>query len=172
MADQSLTASPVKAHPLPDRFQALYGEISRGFDPFHRDSFLDVKVTAAKDGYVLLSVALPEGMTRGFVTFLDAMLGLMRCADQHAVRAVRECRPVDLQEVEHAAQRGDDFRATICARFDDLTRQGVAPADAVKRINADLKAKGHPWAGHEMVRSVLSQAGKFRRNPQGNRRSR
>lgn len=31
MADISLTAPPVKAHPLPDRFQALYGQIS-GFD--------------------------------------------------------------------------------------------------------------------------------------------
>jgi hypothetical protein len=49
------------------------------------------------------------------------------------------------------------------ARFDDLTRQGITAAAAVKTINAELKAKGHPWAGHEAVRSVLSTAGKFRK---------
>lgn len=171
MTKAALSATPVKAHPLPERFQALYGQIS-GFDPLHRDAFLDVTVTAAKDGYVLLSVALPEGLTRDFVTFLDAMHGLMRCADQQAVRAIRDARPVDVQEVEQIEQRGSEFRSMICARFDELTRQGSSAADAVKTINAELKAKGHPWAGHDLVRSVLSQAGKFRRNPQGSRRRR
>lgn len=171
MADITLSTTSAKAHPLPDRFQALYGQIS-GFDPFSKDSFLDVKVTEAKDGYVLLSLAIPESLTRGFVTFLDAMHNLMRCADQQAARAVRESRPVDVQEVELAQKRNDDFRITICSRFDDLIRQGVLPSDAVKTINAELKASSHPWASHEAVRSVLQSAGKFRRNPQGNRRRR
>ena len=172
MADQSLTTAPVQAHPLPERFQALYGEISRGFDPLHRDSFLDVNVTAAKDGYVLLSVAIPETLLRGFVIFLDSMHGLMRCADQQALKALRAAAPLDLQAVEQAERRGAEFRDGICSRFDTLSRQGVSAAEAVKMINAELKAKGHPWAGHEVVRSTLSKAGKFRRNPRGNRRSR
>jgi hypothetical protein len=171
MTDKTLTALPAKAHPLPDRFQALYGQMA-GFDPFHRDAFLDLKVTAAKDGYVLLSVALPEGMSRSFVAFLDAMHGLMRCADQQALKALRAAAPLDVQAVELAEQRGAEFRNGICSRFDDLTRQGMAPAEAVKAINAELKANSHPWAGHEVVRSVLSSAGKFRRNPQGSRRRR
>ncbi len=171
MSDLTLSATSAKAHPLPDRFQTLYGQIS-GFDPFHQDAFLDVKVTAAKDGYVLLSVAIPESLTRGFVTFLESMHNLMRCADQQAIRAVRDSRPVDVQEVELAQQRNDDFRITICSRFDALIRQGILPADAVKTINAELKAQNHPWASHEAVRSVLQSAGKFRRNPQGNRRRR
>jgi len=44
--NERLTA---QAPPLTDRFQTLYGQISRGFDPLHRDAFLDVKVTAAQD---------------------------------------------------------------------------------------------------------------------------
>ena len=152
-----------QAHPLPDRFQALYGQISRGFDPLHRDAFLDVKVTAAKDGYVLLTVALPEGMTRGFMTFLDAMHGLMRCADQQAIRALREAAPLDVQALQHVEQQTAVFRTSICARFDDLARQGVDASEAVKLINAELKADGHPWAGHEAVRSILSTAGRFRK---------
>lgn len=158
-----MTGCPSRLHPLPDRLQALYGQISRGFDPLHRDAFLDVKVTAAKDGYVLLTVALPEGMTRGFMTFLDAMHGLMRCADQQAMRALREAAPLDVQAMQQAEQRATDFRTTICARYDELAGQGVAAAEAVKRINAELKAQGHPWAGHEAVRTILSAAGRFRK---------
>ena len=96
MTDKTLTATPVHSRPLPERLQALYGPMT-GFDPFHRDAFLDLKVTAAKDGYVLLSVALPEGMSRSFVAFLDAMHGLMRCANQSAVKALRDSAPVDLR---------------------------------------------------------------------------
>jgi len=169
MSDKPLTTAAVQAHPLPDRFQAFYGQIS-GFDPMHRDAFLDVKVTAARDGYVLLSVALPEGLTRGFVAFLNAMQGLMRCADQQAVRAIRDARPVDLQEVEQAQHRVESFQAVICSRFDELRQQGTSPAAAVKAINAEMKAQGHPWAAHHLVRNVLSSAGKFRRNSQRSRR--
>jgi len=152
-----------QTHPLTDRFQALYGQISRGFDPLHQDAFLDVKVTTAKDGYVLLTVALPEGMTRGFMTFLDAMHGLMRCADQQAIRALREAAPLDVQAMQQVEQRHAEFRTSICTRFDELMNQGVNGTEAVKRINAELKADGHPWAGHEAVRSILSTAGRFRK---------
>ena len=125
------SATSAKAHPLPDLFQSLYGQIS-GFDTFSRDSFLDFEVTAAKDGYVLLSVAIPETMTRGFVSFLYSMHNLMRCADQ---QAVRELRPVYVQEVELAQKRNDDFRIKICSRFYELIRQGVLVSDAVMIIS-------------------------------------
>jgi hypothetical protein len=163
MSDQTLFSTSVHARTLPEHFQALYGQISRGFDPLHREAFLDVKVTAAKDGYVLLTVALPEGMTRGFMTFLDAMHGLMRCADQQAARALREAAPLDVQAMQQVEQLKGAFRTTICTRFDELSRQGVTSSEAVKRINAELKADGHPWAGHEAVRSILSTAGRFRK---------
>jgi len=46
MTEIARSTTSAKAHPLPDRFQALYGQIP-GLDPFSRDSFLDFKVTAA-----------------------------------------------------------------------------------------------------------------------------
>lgn len=163
MTERTLTARPVQAHPLPERFQALYGQISQGFDPLHRETFLDVKVTPARDGYVLLTVALPEGLTRGFVTFLDAMHGLMRCADQQAVKAKRAAAPLDLDKLEEAQQRTDAFKAEVCTRFDQLTNQGVTKAEAIKKVNTQFKAEGHPWAGHEVIRSILSKAGRLRK---------
>jgi len=53
MSDRTLSVSPVKAHPLPKRLQAFYGQIS-GFDPLRREAFLDIKATVATDSCALL----------------------------------------------------------------------------------------------------------------------
>jgi hypothetical protein len=76
------------------------GRSSRGFDPYHHESFLDVRVNSLRDGNVCLSVVILETMTRGFVTFLEFMLGLMKTADRQAIAAVRKSRPVDLDELQ------------------------------------------------------------------------
>ncbi len=67
----------VKSTLFPNRLKHFVGENSRGFDPLHRDFFVDLRVNSLHDGNVCLSVIIPETMTRGFVTFLESMLGLM-----------------------------------------------------------------------------------------------
>ena len=113
-------------------------------------------------------------MTRGFVAFLESMLGLMKAADRQAMAAARASRPVDLDQLRETEQFQRDFSNLVCVTFDDLAGQGVEMKEAIKRTNAMLKAKKHPWANYEAVRQVLSSQGRLRRvrkRPQGSKRS-
>ncbi len=151
-----------KSYPFPDRLKNFVGRNSRGFDPYHHESFLDVRVNSLRDGNVCLSVVIPETMTRGFVTFLESMLGLMKTADRQAIAAARESRPVDLEELENKEQFRNNFIDLVCCTFETLIDQGVEKKEAIKQTNALLKAKNHPWANHETVRSILSAQGRLR----------
>jgi hypothetical protein len=149
-------------YPFPDRLRNFVGRNSRGFDPYHHESFLDVRVNSMRDGNVCLSVVLPETMTRGFVTFLEAMLGLMKTADRQALAAVRESRPIDLEERQRVETFKENFNNLVCSTFETLIGQGIEKKEAIKQTNALLKAKKHPWANHETVRSILSAEGRLR----------
>ena len=159
-----------KNYPFPDRLKNFVGRNSRGFDPCHHESFLDVRVNSMRDGNVCLSVILPETMTRGFVAFLESMLGLMKTADRQAQTAVRQSRPVDLGELERTKQLKADFTDLICTTFDELRGQGLEKNEAIKQTNALLKAKKHPWANHETVRSILSTQGRLRKRSESTKR--
>lgn len=149
-------------YPFPDRLRNFVGRNSRGFDPYHHESFLDVRVNSMRDGNVCLSVVMPETMTRGFVTFLEAMLGLMKTADRQAIAAVRESRPIDLAERQRVETFQKNFTDQVCSTFEALIGQGIEKKEAIKQTNALLKAKKHPWANHETVRSILSAEGRLR----------
>jgi len=153
-----------KTYPFPERLKNFVGRNSRGFDPHHHESFLDVRVNSLRDGNVCLSVVIPETMTRGFVTFLESMLGLMKTADRQALTAVRQSRPVDLEELKRKDQLKTDFIKLTCDTFDGFQAQGIEKKEAIKQTNALLKAKKHPWANHETIRSILSAEGRLRRN--------
>jgi hypothetical protein len=164
----------IKATLFPNRLKHFVGENSCGFDPLHRDSFVNLRVDSLRDGNVCLSVVIPETMTRGFVTFLESMLGLMKTADRQATAAARASRPVDLAELQQAKDYRDNFTDLVCKTFESLIGQGIDKKEAIKETNALLKAKKHPWANHETVRSILSAEGKLRtvrKRPQGNKRS-
>lgn len=53
--DQALT-------PLSIDIENVICDMNRLFNPLHKDFILDYKVQAARDGYVLLTIALPDGM--------------------------------------------------------------------------------------------------------------
>ncbi len=156
---------------LPDRFSSYVGENSVGFNPLHRDAFLDLRVNSLRDGNVCLSVVMPDTLTRGFVTFLESMLGLMKTADQRTRSAVRQSQPVDLEALAAKEQFKTAFVDRVCTTFDTLTGQGMARNEAISAVNSALKAENHPWATYELIRSILSSSGRLRSRPRANRRS-
>lgn len=147
------------------------------FNPLHKDFLLDFHVSGARDGYVYLSIALPEGMTKVFVSLLESMHGFFRFIDNKARIAVAEAKSVDPGEVEKKRQAQEDFRKQVCSLYDGFVGQGYAVKEAVKMTNSALKAKSHPWATYETVASVLRGSGRFRKaampkaRPHGKERS-
>ena len=147
--------------PSPTRFQSRTGLGSLGFDPLHRDAFLDLNVSHIQDDYVCLSVAIPADLVRGFVTFLESMGGLMKTADRYSKRVLREARPVDLDDQKAKEQYREHFEAQITNIFDQYVAQGTPARDAIKETNKAMKAQQHPWANYETIRQILSSRGKL-----------
>lgn len=82
----AIATAPAAGHeetPFPARLRNFDLASLRGFDPLHRNSFLDVRVDKLQDDYLCLSVAIPETMLRGFVVFLEAMGGLISVYTVH-----------------------------------------------------------------------------------------
>ena len=71
--------------PFPVNVGPLVGDIAQTFNPLGRDFALDYHVSRAHDGYVVVSVALPEGMTRAYMTLLESLTGFVRVIDLKAV---------------------------------------------------------------------------------------
>jgi hypothetical protein len=154
-------AVPVAPFPSVDIERVLFDANSL-FNPLHKDFMLDFHVSGVKDGYVYLSLAVPEGMTRVFVSLLESLTGLFRCINikSRAASAVAKC--VDPADALRRQDQQAEFRQLVCARFDEFISQGLSVKDAVKRTNSALKAQGNPWATYEVVQSIVRAAGRFR----------
>jgi hypothetical protein len=129
----------------------------------HDDYALDYRVQRAKGGYVVLSIAMPEGMTRAFLSLLQSLHGFFRFAELKERVLKSEEKAVSPSELEKRQGIRTEFEQEVCRIFDELAGQGVDRKEAVKRTNQALKAKNHPWATHEAVTAVLRSAGRFRK---------
>lgn len=149
--------------PFPVDFDRLIWDADRLFNPLHGDKLLDFHVSGAKDGYVCLSIALPEGMTRGFVSMLESLCCFMRAVDVKSRSASAYAKVMDPAFLEERERLHEEFKREVCALFDGFTSQGVERKEAIKRTNASLKASGSPWATFDTVQGVLRSCGRFRR---------
>lgn len=147
---------------LVDVERAMF-DLNRAFDPLQKECVLDFHISGARDGYVYLSFALPEGMTRVFVSLLQSLHGFFRFVDLKARVATIERKAVDPAEIRERQNLQAEFRSEVCRVFDEFRGQGLEVKEAVKRTNSALKAAGNPWATHAVVSDVLRGAGRFRR---------
>jgi hypothetical protein len=154
-------AVPVVPCPSVDIERVLFDANSL-FNPLHKDFMLDFHVSGVKDGYVYLSLAVPEGMTRVFVSLLESLTGLFRCINLKTRAASARAKCVDPADVLRREGQQETFRQEVLSVFDGLIGQGLTVKDAVKRTNSALKAQGNPWATYEVVQSIVRAAGRFR----------
>lgn len=132
------------------------------FNPLHRETMLDFQVAGVKDGKVYLSLVMPEGMTRAFVSMLESLSCFFRSMSIKARSAASEAKCFEPSKIQERKQRKADFESEVCTLFDSFIGQGQTVNDAVKHTNSTLKASGHPWATYELVRSTLRTSGRFR----------
>ena len=158
-----VTVSPTPPVPFSADVDRLLFDLNSAFNPLHPGCQVDFHVSGVKDGFVFLSVALPEGMTRAYVTLLESLNGLFRCLDVKSRSASSQAKVYDTKEQEGTQQRKEAFTVKVVALFDGFTAAGCDHIEATKRTNRALKAESHPWATYEVVASVLRKAGKFRK---------
>jgi uncharacterized protein (UPF0335 family) len=137
--------------------------INQSFNPLHDDYVLDYHVQRVRDGRLILSIAMPEGMIQGFTSLLQSLHGFFRFAELKERISKYEEKAFAPGEVERRREFQTEFQQEVCRIFDELAGQGLERKEAVKRTNQALKAKKHPWATHEAVLSVLRSAGRFRK---------
>lgn len=152
---------------LPIDMDRLLLDVNTQFNPLRSEFLLDFHVSGARDGLVYVSFALPEGMTRLFVSFLQSMAGFFRFVDIKARSASAIVKAHDPAEREQLEVIRKDFHKEVCDIFDGFIGQGLDVKEAVKRTNSTLKAKKHPWATFETVQKVLRSEGRFRRQKGG-----
>ncbi len=88
-----MTAPQVEKQPsarLRSDAERVLAEMNSSFNPLHQDFPLDFQMAGARNGYVYLSIALPEGMIRVFVSMLESLHGFFRFVDLKARVAALE----------------------------------------------------------------------------------
>lgn len=149
--------------PFSADIDGLLCNVNSAFNPLHKDCLLDFHVSGARDGYVFLSIALPEGMTRAFTSMLESLSGFFRCIDIKARSAVAQGKVHDPARRAQVEQSQAEFRETVCTIFDSMVAAGLEIKEAVRRTNLTLKEQKHPWATHDIVSQVLRSTGRFRK---------
>ena len=157
--------SPTRSElgPFPVNFGRLVGEIAQTFNPLGKNYALDMHVSPARDGHVVVSVAMPEGLSQAFMALLNSLYGLVQGIDNRTRASFTQARVHDPERIEATRQYQAAFRDAVCTRFDALRQTGVPVSEAIKQVNAALKADGHPWASYDLVRSQLSSTGRLRK---------
>lgn len=146
-------------------------DMNRTFNPLHKDFMLEYQVQAASNGYVILSIALPEGMIRVFTSMLESMSGFFRYMHikaKSAKASVNACQPSELQRREKLKA---EYREQVFSLFDDFRMKGHTITESIKLTNSALKRVSHPWATYDIVSSTLRSSGRLRKDfrPQANR---
>lgn len=149
--------------PVPLDVDGFMYDANSLFNPLHKDFMLDFHVSGVKDGYVYLSFALPEGMTRVFVSLLESLTGLFRSVNVKSRSALAVARTLDPADVLRRQGQGDKNRQMVVSVFDELIGQGCTVKNAISRTNSILKARGNAWVTYELVRSFLSASGRLRK---------
>lgn len=142
-------------------------ELSTSFNPLHADYCLSYQVIESREGFNLVTLALPDGMTRSFITFLESMSLVFRSIEIKSRSAKAQAKAHDPAEIEQRVVNHREFVLQVCSLFDQFTSQGCTVNEAVKRTNLTLKAQSHPWACYDTVLNVLRKERRFRRQKGG-----
>jgi hypothetical protein len=165
MATKSVVASPIPTEFAVADINRLLFDLNSAFNPLHPGCQVNFQVSTVKDGYVFLSVALPEGMTRAYVTLLESLNGMIRCMDVKSRAVAAQVKVHDIQEREDIEARMEAHKAKVVLRYEGYLADGCDQAEAIRRTNASLKCEKHPWASYDLTKQILREAGKFRKRP-------
>lgn len=159
-----MTARNQPLSPLSVDIEQVVFDMNRIFNPLHKDFILDYKVQASRDGYVLLTIAMPDGMTRAFASMLESMSVFFKYMQNRIKVDKSVSSDIDSKELLRRQMNRDEFQDKVCQIFDSLLVQGHSTREAVRLTNVTLKEQDHPWACYDNVIQTLRSLGCLRKN--------
>lgn len=155
--NQSLT-------PLSVDIENVICDMNRMFNPLHKDFMLDFQVQAYRDGYVLLTIALPEGMTKVFSSMLESMSGFFHFMNIKSKSAKASTLVNSPSEIARREKLQSEFKHDTCKLFDGYISQGQSIKQAISLTNSALKERSHPWANYDAIVRTLRSMGRLRKD--------
>lgn len=156
--DQALT-------PLSIDIENVICDMNRLFNPLHKDFILDYKVQAARDGYVLLTIALPDGIIMVFASMLESMSGFFHFMHIKSKSAKASSAAFEPSEILRCEQFHNEFLEKVSVLFDGFVQDGYSDKESVRLTNSAMKEQNHPWACcYDTIMRLLCSTGRFRKN--------
>lgn len=115
-----------------------------------------------KDGNINLTLTLPEGLLKSYVSLLDTLHEFFRFLELKSRSAKAEAKVYDPVELERREKFNDDFVKDVLEAYDGFIAQGYPVKRSISLSNSVLKAKKHPWATYDLVFSTLRENGRFK----------
>lgn len=139
-------------------------DMNRIFNPLHKDFMLDYQVQAYRDGYVLLTIALPEGMTKVFSSMLESMSGFFHFMHIKTKTAKASSLVNDPSEIARREKLQGEFKHDTCKLFDGFISEGLSVKQAISLTNSALKEQNHPWASYDAIVRTLRATGRLKKD--------
>jgi len=150
--------------PLSIDIENVICDMNRLFNPLHKDFMLDYKVQASRDGYVLLTIALPDGMTKVFASMLESMSGFFHFMHIKTKSAKASAAAFEPSEILRREQFRKDFLEKVCGLFDGFIQEGHSDKEAIRLTNSAMKEQNHPWACYDTIMRFIRSTGRFRKD--------
>ncbi len=128
-----------------------------------------LEITPLDNDQVQVTVVLPSDLLNSYQSLLESLAGFVSAINhQKHHQRLRAAADLSVKAVLSKA----DYHKRLVKSYDDYTASGLSRTDAIKRISADLSKEKHPWAGVDLVRKSLIEAGRSGRVGRPARRDR
>lgn len=139
----------------------LMSEIT-SLDPYRGNSLLKLEITEYRDGWIFLSLALPEGLLKPFKRLLESLLGFFVFAAAKSGIAKSEKWEPTSEEIQQQKVNQESFIKAILSHYDNLIKRKIPYRKAVSGTNRAMKELGHVHANYDFIFETLQKAGRFK----------
>lgn len=122
-----------------------------------------------KDGIVELSMSMPEGLLKSYVTLLESLQGLFKFMVVKTKYARASVKAVDPVQIANNKAFKDSYNKEVLKAYDGFIKAGHPINKAISLSNSALKAQQHPWATYDQVFQTLRQNGRLKGFKQGSK---
>ena len=132
------------------------------FHPSLPDDLLRFESAKCSNGFVALTITLPEGLLKSYLNILTSLTDFVRFLSLKAKIAQDIKTSVSPHEVAKRQEFKSSYIKQVCFVFDDFIKKGVPARKAISETNKALKNQGHVWADYYLTEHTLRQEGKLK----------
>lgn len=126
------------------------------------ENSLDIKVVGYREGYALLTVAIPALMLNGFVGLLQGFQQSLKQSLFQLKYRKAESKALDPTDIEERRNRILEHEEKVFSIFDDLLGKNISAKEAVKMTGKKLRDKKYPWSQQDQILDILRTSGRLK----------